>query len=198
MLDVGTGGGYFLRICKKLGAETFGVDPSVEAVATARAQGLDIFHGTIHDFQHAGQFDVITANQVLEHTPDPVIVLRKMRSLVADEGVIWISVPNFGCIWSRLLGWRWDGADLPYHLVHFGAESLARAGNKAGLRVRVMRTHSDRAIVKYSARKVLRHRFGIPERLGRAIVSERWAGSYGAKLDRAGGGDTLIVEFVPE
>lgn len=197
VLDVGTGGGYFLRICRKLGAETFGVEPNANAVRNARSQGLNVFHGSLHEYETDRRFDVITASQVLEHTPDPVSVLRKMRDLLSADGFIWISVPNFDCVWSRLLRWKWDGADLPYHLVHFGPESLKRAGKEAGLRVRAMKTQSLSGIVKYSAKKVLRDRLRIPERLGQMIVSDRWAGRYAAKLDANTRGDNLIVEFVP-
>jgi hypothetical protein len=47
LLDVGCGGGYFLRIMNQLGFQTMGVEPSESRAEVAHRDGLNIFHGTL-------------------------------------------------------------------------------------------------------------------------------------------------------
>ena len=87
LLDVGSGGGWFLRICKKLGATEQGVELSKHAADMARKQGLRVFQGSLDEYvaQAPGEspFDIITANHVVEHLPDPVDTLRMMKGLLS-------------------------------------------------------------------------------------------------------------------
>lgn len=195
LLDIGCGGGFYLRICQKLGAVVKGVEPSPIAHARVTEAGFDVFHGTVESYETDDRFDVITANQVLEHVPNPVSTLSKMRDLLAPGGIIWIAVPNAACQWHRKLGWKWDGADLPFHLVHFTPESLTRAGAEAGLRVHKLKTYSAPDIVAFSMRKHLRQNFGIPGRVSQMFFTEESAARLGTKLDAKGEGDTLVIEF---
>src|SRR5262245_51265165 len=90
LLDVGCGAGWFLRISKKLGAIEQGVEPNEYAAHLALEQGLNVFHGTLESFAAQiatqTQFDIITANHVLEHVPEPVETLRVMKRLLAPGG----------------------------------------------------------------------------------------------------------------
>lgn len=195
VLDVGCGGGYFLRICAKLGATVQGVDPSPIAAAQARAQGIEVFNGLLEDFDTQDRFDVITMSQVLEHTPDPVGTLKKMKSLLAPGGMIWIGVPNADCEWAKKLTWRWDGADLPYHLIQFGPASLREVVRRAELEITRMYTDSKPWIVAFTMQKYLRTRYLVPHRISHLFVTERWAQQVGREMDEKNEGDTLIVEL---
>ncbi len=50
ILDVGSGGGWFLRICKKLGASEQGVELSKHAAEMAQEQGLRVFQGSLDEY----------------------------------------------------------------------------------------------------------------------------------------------------
>jgi SAM-dependent methyltransferase len=195
LLDVGCGGGYFLRICQMLGATVQGVEPSPIAAAQARAQGFQVFTGMLDDFDTHERFDIITANQVLEHVPDPVATLAKMKSLLAPGGMIWLAVPNGDCVWAKKLGWEWDGADLPFHLLQFGPESIKVAAEGAGLEVTKLYTESVPKLVAYTRRKYLRSRYGIPQKLSGLFINARNSATIGSRLDAATAGDNLIVEL---
>lgn len=96
LLDVGTGIGQFLDLARPLYSSVHGTEVSTAAIAIARERyGLDVFKGTIHQLaaQH-GCFDNITLFHVLEHVPDPREVLSACHSLLAEEGVLVIAVPN--------------------------------------------------------------------------------------------------------
>lgn len=196
VLDVGCGGGYFLRICAKLGAKVQGIEPSPIAAEQARSQGIQVFSGMIDTFETDERFDAITASQVLEHVPDPVAMLAKMRSLLAPSGMIWLAVPNADCRWAKALGWKWDGADLPYHLLHFGPQNMETAATRAGLSVSRLYTNSQPSVVAFSYRTYLRNRYLVPKKLSALVVTPGLVAGMGRRMDAAGVGDTLIAELV--
>lgn len=195
VLDVGCGGGYFLRICSKLGATVQGIEPSPIAAEQARSQGIPVHYGMIDTLTTRMRYDVITASQVLEHAPDPVAMLAKMRLLLAPGGMIWLAVPNADCCWAKVLGWKWDGADLPYHLLHFGSRSMETAAKRAGLSIARLYTHSKPSIVAFSYRTYLRNRYGVPKKLSALVVTPERVTAMGRRMDAQNVGDTLITEL---
>ena len=59
VLDIGCGAGFFLRVCRELGATVKGVEPSPIAARFSRSHGLDVFNGTLDRFDTDETFDVI-------------------------------------------------------------------------------------------------------------------------------------------
>jgi 2-polyprenyl-3-methyl-5-hydroxy-6-metoxy-1,4-benzoquinol methylase len=97
VLDFGCGGGYFLGICRKLGAMVQGIEPSPHGAALTRRQGIPVFEGSLEEYlaTHGSErFDIITSNHVIEHVPDPVATLAGLRQLLAPDGMMTIAVPN--------------------------------------------------------------------------------------------------------
>lgn len=202
LLDVGCGGGRFLRIAKKLGALEQGVEPSSYAAEVARKQGLNVFNGTLESYGEqvspGTQFDVITANHVLEHAPNPVEVLGVMKKLLAPGGLIWIAVPNAAYSLCRALRGRWHSTDLPFHLMQFTPSSVSEAGRRAGLTVRHQSTESLPPNVAASMRQYLRYNWMIPSRLTSKIkFIESIAEGYAQRRDAECGGEAVLTEFVP-
>ena len=200
LLDVGCGGGRFLRLAKKLGAIEQGVEPSEHGARVATSQGLNVFNGTLESFfeSYSGPgFDIITANHVIEHVPLPVQTLSVMRRLLAPGGMIWISVPNADYPLCRALNGRWHSSDLPYHLMQFTPASMARAGKLAGLVLQGQTTESIPRIVAASIRQYLRYRWLILGRFSKHIrVIDSVAESYAQKMDSARRGEAILTEFL--
>ncbi len=201
LLDVGCGGGYFLRISQMLGATVKGIEPSAAGAKVARESGLDVFHGMLDDYisqknADAG-FDIISANHVLEHTPDPASTLLKMKKLLADNGLIWISVPNASGFFATKLREDWNSTDLPLHLHQFSMNSLTLVGEKSGLKVKRIYTSSMPAAVAQSLRVYLRKRYFIPQRLTEGIswLNHGYSSRMAARLDQQNQGEAIIVEF---
>ena len=196
VLDVGCGGGSFLKVAEGMGAVVSGVEPSADGVASCRAHGLDVFHGNLTDFTKtgAGPFDLITANHVMEHHPDPVAFLSEIKSLLAPEGRVWMAVPNAGGFFARQLKDVWHSADLPVHLHHFSADSLRKAFERAGLHVESLCTESENSLV-LSLSTLMRRRALIPSRITRALSGRLLSktGAVGRRIDAAGQGEALLV-----
>ena len=202
LLDVGCGGGAFLRAAHKLGADIEGVEPSAHGVARARQAGIKVFHGTLEEYVAAGNsgpFDVITANHVIEHVPRPVATLSAMKSLLAPGGYIWVAVPNASYPLARKLHGYWHSTDLPYHLMQFSPQSMALAGRQAGLEVRSQQSESIPRMVAASLRLYLRYRWWLPRRLTDRMgwIDRNWAPRFAQSMDRRCSGEAILTVFTP-
>jgi SAM-dependent methyltransferase len=135
-LDVGCGRGDLAAAIGRRGWRVQGLDPSTEAVAGARRQGVDARVGTAEalpaDFVG---YDLVLFNHSLEHSADPVGDLARVRERLHPGGAVVISVPDWGSWHRRRFGSRWFHLDLPRHLQHFDEPSLRHACDRAGLTV---------------------------------------------------------------
>ena len=201
LLDLGCGAGMFLRIRRRLGDEIQGVEPSPIGAERARAAGLPVFLGTLEQFaaEHPDRrYDIITANHVLEHVPQPVVTLEVMRRLLAPGGYIWTAVPNATCPFCRRLRDAWHSTDLPFHLMQFNPRSLQVAGERAGLVVRLLRTDTMPGAAAASIRQLLRRRYKIPQRLSQrlGLIDTIVAPRVARRLDTSLQGEAILAEFV--
>jgi ubiquinone/menaquinone biosynthesis C-methylase UbiE len=102
ILDVGCGTGAnayaFARI-----APTFGVDASMDALHFCQNRGIETLtlspvEELPFDFR---SFDIVTALDVLEHTDDDLTSLREIHRVTKDGGLVLITVPAYGFLWSE-------------------------------------------------------------------------------------------------
>jgi 2-polyprenyl-6-hydroxyphenyl methylase / 3-demethylubiquinone-9 3-methyltransferase len=90
VLDVGCGGGILAESMAKLGAQTKGIDLSKKALQVAELHSLE--SGVAVDYEYisaedlakkeAGQYDVVTCMEMLEHVPDPTSIIQACSSSV--------------------------------------------------------------------------------------------------------------------
>ena len=137
VLDVGCGGGLFPRMLRKRGLPAIGLDFSPEAAALAwHTNGVPAMCGDLARAPLAsGACAAITMFHVLEHLYDPRAYLESARSLLKPNGRLIVQVPNAACWQFRLLGSRWNGMDVPRHLVDFRARDLGALLSAAGFEV---------------------------------------------------------------
>jgi SAM-dependent methyltransferase len=130
ILDFGAGTGHLVRAARALGVRTDGVEPSRTARALARdLYGIDLM-SNLPDSE--SRYSAVTLVHVLEHVPDPVAELKRLRSLIATDGIIYIEVPHAGSADMWLPARRRLILDLPAHLHHFTPKTLAAVLAKAG------------------------------------------------------------------
>lgn len=90
-LDYGMGWALWPRIAAALGCHSHGSDLSEPRMAFAREHGVE----TVDDAAIAGiTFDFINTEQVFEHVPEPLRLLRFLAASLVPGGVIKISVPS--------------------------------------------------------------------------------------------------------
>ena len=103
VLDVGCGGGILADAMARSGAEVLGIDLSTKALRVAklhaleaRTQGVEyreISAEALAEEQPAS-FDVVTCMEMLEHVPDPSLVVKACAALVKPGGYVFFSTIN--------------------------------------------------------------------------------------------------------
>jgi len=136
LLDVGCAAGFFLAEARAH-YDVQGVELSTWSSAYARERlGLPVITGTLQDAQLDGdQFDVITLWDVIEHVPDPVPLLAEAARLLKPGGRLVLSTGDWGSAYAQRRGADWHLMTPPWHLTMFSRDTLARAAQRAGLRV---------------------------------------------------------------
>jgi 2-polyprenyl-3-methyl-5-hydroxy-6-metoxy-1,4-benzoquinol methylase len=197
MLDVGCGNGELTRAFARRGWEVAGVEPGSQAAARARAGGVEVHRGTLEDAPWRGPtFDAVLFNHSLEHLPDPAQSLRQAAALLRKGGMVAVGVPNFACWQRRVFRSRWFQLDLPRHLQHLEARTLAALMVRAGLRPVAHTTVSMRPGLLVSLQYAL---FGRARWMGRGLRLSAWAvAPLLWVLDRFVSGDCLHMVAVKE
>ncbi len=124
-LDIGASTGAFLaETSKRFGCRAIGVEPGVAYRQYAASKGLEIY-SDIENLpkEIRGRVDLVSLIHVLEHLPNPIAYLRRLRETwMSEHGWLLLEVPNlFGHMSFELS-----------HLVAFSRDSLLRALWMAG------------------------------------------------------------------
>ena len=94
-VEIGCGPGGILKALQNIGFIVYGCEYDRQCVTTANAHGVETFLGGIESLIERGiKADLVVLSHLLEHIPDPVGFLGKVRDLVSDGGMIYIEVPG--------------------------------------------------------------------------------------------------------
>ena len=137
LLEIGCGSGSFLSAAKRVGFRVEGVEASPpRAVLAAARTGATVHSVLLEDFDPGSvRYDVVYHTDMLSHFEDPRAALRKMASLLGQDGLLAFEVGLLGGlprIWYR--GIRDIG--YPGHRWFYSEASLATLLTTSGLRVR--------------------------------------------------------------
>ena len=102
VLDVGCGGGILAESMAVAGAQAKGIDLSEKALKVADLHSLESGVQVKYEYisaedlakKEAGQYDVVTCMEMLEHVPDPASVVRACAKLCKPGGTLFFSTLN--------------------------------------------------------------------------------------------------------
>jgi len=95
VLDIGSAMGTFLFAAKPYYKKAIGLDVSEQMARFAeRSTGATIYIQQFNDFSYPEKFSLIHMSHVIEHVPNPVEWLNQAKSMLEDDGVLVINVPN--------------------------------------------------------------------------------------------------------
>jgi 2-polyprenyl-3-methyl-5-hydroxy-6-metoxy-1,4-benzoquinol methylase len=143
ILDVGAGAGATLAWLKTIypGAQTTGIElnPDLEVELKKNADVAII--GDVNEcIAQLGTYDLILLLDVLEHLPDSIATLQKIRDLLRPEGSVIVSLPNVShlsvalpLLFHRRFAYQDAGILDRTHLRFFVEESAIKLMNNADL-----------------------------------------------------------------
>lgn len=123
VLDIGCGGGHFLDNAGS-GWEKYGVELSEEARRVAEGKGIAAFE-TLEEAAFPEEFfDVVTMFAVIEHLPDPKVVVEELTRVLKRDGLFVIMTGDVKSLKAKIRGKNWHMYRPPEHLYFFCAQSL--------------------------------------------------------------------------
>lgn len=136
VLEVGPGNGSLITYLHENGFEVTGIELDDACVERIKTMGIACYQGTLEGVKdQLLTYDAVIMCQVLEHVYHPKISLKIIHSVLSDNGLLYLSVPNIASYEARLFGKYWRGLDLPRHITHFSSETLDSLLNNSGYSV---------------------------------------------------------------
>jgi 2-polyprenyl-3-methyl-5-hydroxy-6-metoxy-1,4-benzoquinol methylase len=165
MLDLGCGDGTVLWLAREDGWEVEGVELFPEhAAMVQRAHGFPVTASDLDGYRGTpAAWDVVVLTHVLEHLPDPIGALEKIRGLLKPSGIGVLEFPNIDALDARVRRFlsrtglhrhRYAAAYKPGHVQEFCRASFAFACERAGLDLVVWETYAVNP-VKYAFYRVV-------------------------------------------
>ena len=132
LLDVGGSTGVVAhQIAEAFGLRAIVMDPSIKELREARELGLETRLGMLEEYDPRGErYGIVTVCQTIDHFLDIFGGLRKINSMLEEEGLLYLDIVDF----KRAVqaAGSIEGAikvDHPYYLTESSAEGfLARTG----------------------------------------------------------------------
>ncbi|MEE2886034.1 MAG: class I SAM-dependent methyltransferase [Planctomycetota bacterium] len=120
MIDIGCGAGRMLACAADRGWHAVGADPSMQNLSEDCPDGVEIHPRLLHECEFPdGHFDVVHANEVMEHVDDIIPLLTEMRRVLRPGGLIVLRTPNHRSWTARAVGARWR---------HYGVAEIGHVG----------------------------------------------------------------------
>lgn len=103
VLDVGCGGGILADSMARRGADVLGIDLATKALKVAQLHALEAATQGVNyreisaeglAAKQPGSFDVVTCMEMLEHVPDPSLIVKACAELVKPGGYVFFSTIN--------------------------------------------------------------------------------------------------------
>lgn len=131
MLDIGCGSySPWLTNLSRLGFRNLtGADPFVDA--DHHYENVHIYRRSVDEI--GGKYDLITLHHSLEHMPDQLHTMQKIKTLLKPEGICLVRIPLVSSYAWEKYGVNWVELDAPRHLYLHSLASLKFIGERVGL-----------------------------------------------------------------
>lgn len=96
--EVGCAGGGILKPFQDLGCDVIGTDYDKNLILSGKNKGLNLRVGGVESLEDVPPGDIIILHHVLEHVPNPIDFLICIKSILKDDGILYVAVPTLETI----------------------------------------------------------------------------------------------------
>ncbi len=157
VLDIGPGVGLFLFSAKKKYPVCIAVEISKNLARIVEEKlKVPVFTERFETFEPGRKFSCINMSHVIEHVPNPNEWVQKAMSLLEEDGVLVIDVPNWFSwaqkfkLFLKRIGLRrgaWPKDKIPEHIYEPGFYGMNQLFKQNGLQVLEYYTYSRKDLV---------------------------------------------------
>lgn len=145
-LDFGAGSGYMTELARRLGYKVSALEASCEFRKFISKTIPDVtVYESLDEVIKQDKFDVISAMHVIEHLPYPIEYLKRLNSILSDQSMLIVVVPNLDRAYNRFgeigkeiendIEWNGFPGDFPpHHLTRFRSETMRIALKRSGFK----------------------------------------------------------------
>jgi SAM-dependent methyltransferase len=167
LLDVGGGSGRFLKFIKDNHPEftptLLEVNASLCRVARERF-GIEAVSGTIEELVTSGRkFDVVVSIATIEHVFDPASYVATIRSVMSDDGVLFMTMPRLGRLTQRFSRAAAYDVAPPVHLNFFDTPSLRAMIETKGIALTILDAFQSHGPVFHLGHVLCKHNYLVED-----------------------------------
>ncbi len=136
LLEIGSGGGYFLDESRHAGFESFGIELNFRQAKFIKDElGIPVESDPFSDSSFDGiDFDMICHFDVISHFYDPMSEFKRFNKRLKDKGILFFETGNGGDLssqWLRFIG----RLQYPQHLFLFSKENIEQLCHQTGFEI---------------------------------------------------------------
>ena len=137
LLEIGPSYGNFLYLAKKVGYEVEAIEMNKECCEYLNEiVGVNTINSNniIEALQNKEPYDVIALWHVIEHLPNPWIVLDAVYASLKPGGILALATPNPDSFQFNIMGRYWTHLDAPRHVMLIPMKLLAEKLKSLGMK----------------------------------------------------------------
>ena len=134
ILEIGSNDGYLLSVFQKHGFDVLGFDSSKKMVDLANNNKVKTIHSLFNKISSEklqSKYDLIIANNVFNHSNDPIDFLKGVKQSLSQNGIFVFEVPYW---LDTIKDYRFDQI-YHEHVSYFNVKSAKKILNKVGLNI---------------------------------------------------------------
>lgn len=136
VLEIGIGNGECSAAALELGYQVESVEIVEEKAQTiANLLEMDIWCCDFLCFDTERRYSMIIMGDVIEHVFSPEAALRKVYELLEEDGVLWLSTPNYESAFSRFAKFTDTMWCVPWHITYFSYKGMKTLAEKCGFEI---------------------------------------------------------------
>jgi len=102
LMEVGCGGGEFLKFARNLGWQVSGLDSAPENIEKVRRAGMGGICSSFLEYTGDEKFDVVVQWDLIEHPQDPAAFVRKSHDMLVPGGLLLFATPCYPNLLSEI------------------------------------------------------------------------------------------------
>ena len=123
VFDDGANRGSFAKYCKKKKIYYAGSEPDLNCFPNYKNLNLNIHNLKTENFKTKKKFDLIYSAHTLEHVDNLKKHLKKLNSLMKDDGIFFLEIPNTNQIFYK--DKIYEEYFIDKHLYHFNPQTIS-------------------------------------------------------------------------